>query len=154
WATRRSRRRPSPKRSRSPRLLRSRKRSPSGSDSEVDPENWTTRDVKLIGVHCSIPRSTMKGTRKRYSAAFKARVALEAAKQTEDPRRAVQVVPGPPGPDQAVEKAAPGRCRVVVPRRPQPRPGREPGPAGRTLSTDRPVEHGGRLVVEKPARFG
>jgi hypothetical protein len=50
--------------------------------SEVDPESWTTRDGKLIGVHCSIPSSVMAGTRKRYSAAFKARVALEVAKQS------------------------------------------------------------------------
>jgi hypothetical protein len=49
---------------------------------EVDPEHWTTRNVKLIGVHCSIPRSVMAGACKRYSASFKARVALEAAKQT------------------------------------------------------------------------
>jgi transposase len=46
------------------------------------PPNWTTRDVKLIEDHCSIPRSIMTGTRKRYPASFKARVALEAAKQT------------------------------------------------------------------------
>jgi transposase len=49
---------------------------------EVDPLNWTSRDVKLIRDHCSIPRSIMTGTRKRHPAAFKARVALEAAKQT------------------------------------------------------------------------
>ena len=49
---------------------------------EVDPKYWTTRDVKLIEGFRSIPRSIMAGTRKRYSAAFKARVALEAAKQT------------------------------------------------------------------------
>src|SRR5262249_44190604 len=117
WATRRSRRRPSPKRSRSPRLLRSRKRSPSGSDSEVDPENWTTRDVKLIGVHCSIPMSVMTGTRQRYSAAFKARVALEAAKQTRT----------------LAEEATPGRRRIVLQRRP-PRAGPEPGHPDRALS--------------------
>jgi transposase-like protein len=50
--------------------------------TEVDPLNWTTRDVKLIRDHCSIPRSVMTGTKKRHSAAFRARVALEAAKQT------------------------------------------------------------------------
>jgi hypothetical protein len=49
---------------------------------EVDPSNRTTRDVKLIRDHCSIPRSIMTGTKKRHSAAFRARVALEAAKQT------------------------------------------------------------------------
>src|SRR5262249_16406424 len=49
---------------------------------EVDPKYWTTRDVKLIEVHCSIPRRVMTGKRKRYPAAFKARVALEPAKQT------------------------------------------------------------------------
>jgi hypothetical protein len=49
---------------------------------EVDPKCWTTRDVKLIEGHWFIPRRIMTGTRKRYSAAFKARVALEAAKQT------------------------------------------------------------------------
>ena len=48
----------------------------------MDPVYWTTRDVKLIEDHCCIPRSIMTGTRKRYSASFKARVALEAAKQT------------------------------------------------------------------------
>jgi transposase-like protein len=41
-----------------------------------------TRLLKLIGVHCSIPRSVTAGISKRYSAAIKARVALEAAKQT------------------------------------------------------------------------
>src|SRR5262249_60036537 len=51
--------------------------------AEVDPEYWTTRDVQLIGVHRFIPRSLMAGTRKRYSAAFKARFALEAAKQNQ-----------------------------------------------------------------------
>src|SRR5438552_3030277 len=62
----------------------------------VDPWNWTTRDVKLIGGHCSIPRSVMTGTRKRHSAAFKPRVALEAAKQTRtlaELSRAFQVHP-------------------------------------------------------------
>ena len=49
----------------------------------MDPLNWTTRDVKLIRDHCSIPRSIMTGTKKRHSAAFRARVALEAAKQTQ-----------------------------------------------------------------------
>jgi hypothetical protein len=49
---------------------------------EVDPLNWTSRDAKLIRDHCSIPRSIMTGTRKRHPAAFKARVALAAAKQT------------------------------------------------------------------------
>src|SRR5208283_2522003 len=39
-------------------------------------------DVKLIRDYCSIPRSVMTGTKKRHSAAFKDRVALEAAKQT------------------------------------------------------------------------
>jgi transposase-like protein len=48
----------------------------------VDPKNWTTRDVKLIEDHFSIPRSVMRGTKKQHPAAFKARVALEAAKQT------------------------------------------------------------------------
>jgi transposase-like protein len=50
--------------------------------SIVDPCNWTTRDVKLIEGCCSIPRCIMSGSRKRHSAAFKARVALEAAKQS------------------------------------------------------------------------
>jgi hypothetical protein len=44
--------------------------------TEVDAKDWTTRDVKLIEGFRSIPRSIMAGTRKRYSAAFKARVAL------------------------------------------------------------------------------
>jgi transposase-like protein len=50
--------------------------------AEVDPKDRTTRDVKLIEGFRFIPRSIMAGTRERDSAAFKARVALEAAKQT------------------------------------------------------------------------
>ncbi len=49
---------------------------------EVDPVNWIARDVKLIGVHSSIPKSVVAGTPKRYPAAFKARIARKAAKQT------------------------------------------------------------------------
>src|SRR5262245_51117422 len=50
---------------------------------EVDPISWTTRDVKLIEVLCCIPRCFMANTRKkRHPAAFKAKVALEAARQT------------------------------------------------------------------------
>ena len=48
----------------------------------MDPKNWTTRDVKLIEGHCSIPRCIRAGTQKRHAAAFKAKLALEAAKQT------------------------------------------------------------------------
>jgi len=55
---------------------------PSPPFTTHDPKYWTTRDVKLIEDYCCIPRSIMTGTRKRYSASFKARVALEAAKQT------------------------------------------------------------------------
>ena len=51
-------------------------------ENEADALNWTTRDVKLIRDYCSIPRSVMTVTKQRHSAAFKARVALEAAKQT------------------------------------------------------------------------
>ena len=63
----------------------------------VDPLNWTTRDVKLIEGFCSILRCVMANTRKkRHAAAFKARVALEAAKQTRtlaELARAFQVHP-------------------------------------------------------------
>jgi transposase len=55
---------------------------PVARDPEVDPFNWTARDVKLIEGYCSIPRCVMAGTKKRHPAAFKAKVALEAAKQT------------------------------------------------------------------------
>ena len=49
----------------------------------MDPVSWTTRDVKLIEGHCCVPRSVMANTRKnRHPAAFKAKVALEAVKQT------------------------------------------------------------------------
>src|SRR6516165_1104396 len=64
---------------------------------EVDPKNWTTRDVKLIEGHCCVPRFVMPNTRqKRHPAAFKARVALEAVKQTRtlaELARAFQVHP-------------------------------------------------------------
>ena len=64
---------------------------------EVDPLNWTTRDVKLIEGFCCILRCVMANTRKkRHAAAFKARVALEAAKQTRtlaELARAFQVHP-------------------------------------------------------------
>src|SRR5262249_39281679 len=43
---------------------------------------WTAREVILIEDHCSVPRCTMTGKRRRHSASFKAKVALEAAKQT------------------------------------------------------------------------
>ena len=63
----------------------------------VDPKNWTTRDVKLIEGHCCVPRFIMANTRqKRHPAAFKAKVALEAAKQTRtlaELSRAFQVHP-------------------------------------------------------------
>src|ERR1700737_3790602 len=63
----------------------------------VDPLNWTTRDVKLIEGFCCILRCVMANTRKkRHAAAFKARVALEAAKQTRtlaELARAFQVHP-------------------------------------------------------------
>ena len=64
--------------------------------TEVDPKDWTNRDVKLIEGFRFIPRSIMAGTRKRFSADFKARVALEAAKQTRtlaELSRAYQVDP-------------------------------------------------------------
>src|SRR5512141_3245270 len=48
----------------------------------VDPIPWPARDVKLIERLRSIPRCIMAGTRKRHTASFKAKVALEAAKQT------------------------------------------------------------------------
>jgi hypothetical protein len=50
--------------------------------NEVNPQNWTSRDVKLIGDHCSISRSVMTGTKERQPAAFTGRVAPEAAKPT------------------------------------------------------------------------
>src|SRR5262249_47408684 len=54
-----------------------------GSRFEVDPKNWTTRDVKLIEDYCCVSRFVMANTRpKRHPAAFKAKVALEAVKQT------------------------------------------------------------------------
>src|SRR5262249_8892791 len=65
-----------------PSVRLSEKGMPSPPFTTHDPKYWTTRDVKLIEVHYSIPRSVMTGTRKRYPTAFKARVALEAAKQT------------------------------------------------------------------------
>jgi hypothetical protein len=53
------------------------------SGSEVDPISWTTQEVKLIDVLCCIPKCVMANTReKRHPAAFKAEVALEAARQT------------------------------------------------------------------------
>ena len=65
--------------------------------NEVDPINWTTRDVKLIEGLCCILRFVMANTRKkRHPAAFKAKVALEAAKQTRtlaELSRAFQVHP-------------------------------------------------------------
>ena len=116
----------------------------------VDPLNWTTRDVKLIEGLCSIPRCVMaRHTKKRHPAAFKARVALEAAKQTRTLAELAQGLPGPPRPDQPVEEATPGRHRVPVPRRPPPRARREPGHPGRTLRADRPAQHGGRVVEKK-----
>jgi putative transposase len=64
---------------------------------EVDPKNWTTRDVKLIEGHCCVPRFLMANTRqKRHPAAFKPKVALEAVKQTRslaDLSRTFQVHP-------------------------------------------------------------
>ena len=90
----------------------------------------------------------MTDTKKRHSAAFKARVALEAAKQTRTLRRAVRNFPGPLRPDQQMEEATPGRHRIAVPRRSPPRPRREPGNPGRALRADRPAQDGGR-VVEK-----
>ena len=63
----------------------------------MDPKNWTTRDVKLIEGHCCVPRFIIANTRqKRHPAAFKARVALEAVKQTRtlaELARAFQVHP-------------------------------------------------------------
>src|SRR5258705_4965170 len=64
--------------------------------AEVDPSKWTARDVILIEGHCSIPRCIMAGSRKRHPAAFKAKLALEAAKQTKtvaDLAKAFQVHP-------------------------------------------------------------
>ena len=51
---------------------------------------------------------------KRHSAAFKAKVALEAIKQTRNPGRAGAGLLRPPGTDQPVEEAAPGRRRVAL----------------------------------------
>src|SRR5262249_41983019 len=70
---------------------------PSQPFTTHDPENWTTRDVKLIEGHCCVPRFVMANTRqKRHPAAFKAKVALEAVKQTRtlaELSRAFQVHP-------------------------------------------------------------
>jgi transposase-like protein len=49
--------------------------------TEMDPLEWTARDVILIDGCRSIPRCIMSGKRKRLTAAFKAKVALEAARQ-------------------------------------------------------------------------
>ena len=46
----------------------------------------------------------MTDTTKRHSAAFKARVALEAVEADQDPRRAVRNFPGPLRPDQQMEE--------------------------------------------------
>src|SRR4051812_46099051 len=53
------------------------------SRSEVQPKclSQARAGYILIEVHCSIPRCIMAGTRRRHAAAFKAKVALEAAKQ-------------------------------------------------------------------------
>ncbi len=95
----------------------------------------------------------MTGTRKRYSAAFKARVAPEAAKQTRTLAELSQGLPGPPGPDQPVEEATPRRRRVALRRPPSPRARPERGPPGRTLPADRSAQHGGRVVGKKVARW-
>ncbi len=50
---------------------------------EEDPVFWTGRVVKLIEGHCSIPEVHYgRCLRKRHSTSFKAKVALEAARQT------------------------------------------------------------------------
>jgi hypothetical protein len=49
--------------------------------------------VKLIEGHYSIPRYVMAGTKKRPPAAFKAKVALEAAKQTRTAAELAQAFP-------------------------------------------------------------
>ena len=63
----------------------------------------------------------MTGKRKRHPASFKAKVALEAAKQTRTVAELAKAYPGPPRPDQPVEEATPRRRRVPLPRRPPPR---------------------------------
>jgi hypothetical protein len=76
---------------------------PRSQRAEVDPINGTTRDVKLIEGHRCAPRFVMANTRKkRHPAAFKAKVALGAVKQTRtlaELARAFQV------------HRRPGRCR-------------------------------------------
>ena len=92
----------------------------------------------------------MANTRqKRHPAAFKAKVALEAAKQTRTLAELSRGLPGPPGPDQPVEEATPRRRRIALRRRPPPRARREPGHPGRALRADRPAQHGGRVVEKK-----
>ena len=91
----------------------------------------------------------MAGTRKRHSASFKAKVALEAAKQTRTVAELAKVYQTPPRPDQPVEEATPRRRRVPLPRRSPPGPRRQPGDPGRTLRADRTAQHGSRVVEEK-----
>ena len=96
----------------------------------------------------------MTDTKKRHSAAFKARVALEAAKQTRTLAElsgtfqvhSVQI--------SKWKKQTAGRHRIAVPRRPPPRPRREPGDPGRALRADRPALMEVEWLKKKSARFG
>ena len=91
----------------------------------------------------------MTGTRKRHSAAFKGRVALEAAKQTKtlaELSRAFQVHPVQISQwktqllDGAESLSGDGRRR---------RAGPERGSPSRTLPADRSAQHGGGVVEKK-----
>ena len=82
----------------------------------------------------------MARIRKRHSPAFKAKVALEAAKQTKTIAELAKAYPGPPRPDQPVEEATPRRRRVPLPRRlgvatARPREGSRPNSTSRSAGS-------------------
>ena len=91
----------------------------------------------------------MTGKRKRHAAAFKAKVALEAAKQTRTVAELAKVYQVHPVQISQWKKQLLDGAESLF------RDGRrrereeEPGRPGRTLREDRPAQHGGRVVEKK-----
>ena len=97
----------------------------------------------------------MANTRKkRHPASFKAKVALEAAKQTRTLAELSRVFQVHPVQISQWKKQLLDGVESLFGDGRRREHDAEPGRPGRTLRADRPAQHGGRVVEKKAARCG